>query len=94
VSLVDKKYDRLAPLLDYLTDEVVLAQAWKKAERYIRWNNWYADTLALDFSIQNIEADLVKWGREITDPAFRPEPMQLVLESGTPDTVCEVCTVT
>lgn len=78
MSLVDKKYDRLLPALDYLTDEVVLAQAWKKAERYARWHNWYADVLALDLSVLEIEAALARWGEEIKDPAFRVQPMQLV----------------
>lgn len=78
MSLVDKKYDRLMPSLDYLADEVVLAQAWKKADRYARWHNWYADTLALDFAILEIETDLATWAEQIKDPEFTPEPMQLV----------------
>ena len=50
MSLIDPKYKRLAPRSEYLTDPVVLTQAWKKAQRYIRRHNWYADFLALDHS--------------------------------------------
>lgn len=39
----------LSPTLDDLSLECVLVQAWKKASKYIRQHNWYADTLELDY---------------------------------------------
>jgi hypothetical protein len=78
VSLVEARYDRLAPSIEYLTDEVVLAQAWKKTEHYVRWHNWYADVLALDLVVLTIESDLTDWAARAGDPDFRPEPMQVV----------------
>ncbi|WP_201057215.1 reverse transcriptase domain-containing protein [Marichromatium gracile] len=78
MSVVERRYDRLIPCLEYLTDEVVLAQAWKKAERYARWYNWYADTLALDLAVLTIESDLADWAAQVRQPKFQPEPMQLV----------------
>lgn len=36
MALLDSKYRELKPTAEYLTDEVVLAQAWKKAHQYIR----------------------------------------------------------
>jgi hypothetical protein len=38
----------LTPRLDLLAQEYVLVQAWKKTARYIRYHNWYSDTLELD----------------------------------------------
>tara|TARA_B100000745_G_scaffold155248_1_gene101698 strand:- start:706 stop:909 length:204 start_codon:yes stop_codon:yes gene_type:complete len=55
MKLINEKYRALKPSLDYLTDEVVIAQAWKKTQGYIRSFNWYADTLALDISALTIE---------------------------------------
>ena len=38
----------LEPRLELLCEEYVLVQAWKKTASYIRYHNWYSDTLALD----------------------------------------------
>lgn len=78
MRLVKPDYDRLAPSLRYLTDEVVLAQAWKKAEGYCRRHNWYTDVLELDLAVLTIESDLKEWAAQVQDPAYRPAPMQLV----------------
>ncbi len=55
MKLIEEKHRCLKPTIDYLTDEVVIAQAWKKTHGYIRIFNWYADTLALDVSALGIE---------------------------------------
>ena len=34
--------------LNQLMEEYVLVQAFKKTTSYIRYHNWYSDTLALD----------------------------------------------
>jgi hypothetical protein len=78
LSVVEMRYDRLTPCLEDLTNEVVLAQAWKKAERYVRWQNWYADVLALDLAALTIESDLIRWAAQVKQSDFQPEPMQLV----------------
>ena len=39
MSLLDKKYSELKPEADYLSDLVVLAQAWKKSNQHIRMTN-------------------------------------------------------
>lgn len=46
--------DVLWPSLDLLTQEYVLVQAWKKTASYIRYHNWYADTLELDRAAVNL----------------------------------------
>lgn len=50
--------ERLVPSLDLLRQEYVLVQAWKKTAAYIRYHNWYADTLALDRAAVNLPAFL------------------------------------
>lgn len=61
MKLINEKYRSILPTIDYLTDEVVIAQAWKKTHAYIRSFNWYADTLALDISALTIEDNAKKW---------------------------------
>ncbi len=49
----------LKPNLELLREEYVLVQAWKKTSDYIRYHNWYADTLALDWATVNLP-DFIK----------------------------------
>lgn len=44
----------LEPHLDLLCQEYVLVQAWKKTANYIRYHNWYSDTLELDRTSVNL----------------------------------------
>lgn len=78
MSLMKDKYKQLKPTLDYLSDPIVLAQAWKKSHSYIRSHNWYADTLELDASAINLEADLIAWGNELAAQRYQAKPMRLV----------------
>ncbi len=39
---------KLKPQLDLLGNEYLLVQAWKKTASYIRYHNWFSDTLELD----------------------------------------------
>jgi hypothetical protein len=66
MKLINEKYRSLKPTIEYLVDEVVIAQAWKKTHGYIRSFNWYADTLALDVSALTIEDNAKKWAEQIT----------------------------
>ena len=65
MKLIKEKYRALKPSIDYLADEVVIAQAWKKTHGYIRSFNWYADTLELDISALGIEENAKKWATSI-----------------------------
>lgn len=78
MSLIQSRYLQLAPNGENLRDIVVLAQAWKKSHQYIRRHNWYADVLALDASVINLESQLRKWGDAIKQGNFQPEPLRLV----------------
>lgn len=44
----------LGPRLDLLQKEYVLVQAWKKTASYIRYHNWFSDTLELDRAAINL----------------------------------------
>lgn len=78
MSLMKEKYKQLKPTLEYLSDPIVLAQAWKKSHSYIRSHNWYADTLELDASAVNLEENLTAWGEELAAQNYESEPMRLV----------------
>jgi len=67
MKLINEKYRALKPSLDYLTDEVVIAQAWKKTHGFIRSFNWYADTLALDISALTIEENAKLWAKALKE---------------------------
>ena len=48
--------EQLEPQLELLCEEYVLVQAWKKTASYIRYHNWFSDTLALDRAAVNLPA--------------------------------------
>lgn len=75
MKLIDEKYQKLKPTFEYLSDEVVIAQAWKKTHSYMRTHNWYADTLALDISALGLELNLEIWAKHISTA---PHPLELV----------------
>ena len=75
MQLIDEKYQKLKPTLEYLSNEVVIAQAWKKTHSYMRTHNWYADTLALDVSALGLEQNLEIWAKNISKA---PHPLELV----------------
>ena len=72
------RYDALAPRAEYLSDVVVLAQAWKKSHTYIRRHNWYADTLELDCSAVELASRLDTWAAEIAGGSFQTSPLRLI----------------
>jgi len=69
----------LEPSLDLLRQEFVLVQAWKKASNYIRYHNWYADTLDLDWTTVNLPRfiDDLRQGIE-TPEHWKTDPLRLV----------------
>ena len=99
MKLINEKYRTLKPHIDYLSDEVVIAQAWKKTHGYIRSFNWYADTLALDISALTIEdnakvwADAIKQKKELNPlelvPAAKSEVWSLSKDGWNPKNVRE-----
>tara|TARA_R110002094_G_scaffold179972_2_gene158542 strand:+ start:1396 stop:1689 length:294 start_codon:yes stop_codon:yes gene_type:complete len=78
LNLLSNKYKELKPKADYLTDPVVLAQAWKKANQHIRLTNWYADTFELDRTIIDLETKLAEWKINYEKKEFSFEQLKLV----------------
>ena len=79
MNLLSKKYRELKPTADYLTDPVVLAQAWKKANQHIRITNWYAETFELDRTIIDLETKLAEWKVNYEKKGLSFEQLKFVL---------------
>ncbi len=77
--MLKQKYRQIAPTLDYIYDEVILAQAWKKTQLYIRRHNWYADVLEIDCSAIDLENRIKKWADDLISGEYKPSEMRLVL---------------
>ena len=69
----------LRPDLELLQQEYVLVQAWKKTSNYIRYHNWYADTLELDWTTVNLPEFITTLAKSIESPdLWQSEPLRLV----------------
>ncbi|AKG36835.1 reverse transcriptase domain-containing protein [Paenibacillus durus] len=78
MSIIANKYETISPKKEYLIDQVVLAQAWKKSHNFIRRHNWYADVLELDCSTINLEKRLEVWFHALQNNEYKPTEMRLV----------------
>ena len=58
----------LKPSLDLLQEEYVLVQAWKKTSAYIRYHNWYSDTLELDWTTVNLQHFISEIQERLKEP--------------------------
>ena len=73
-------YEVLKPSLDCLRQEYVLVQAWKKTSNYIRYHNWYSDTLALDRATANLPEFIADTINFLEAPEkWVSDPLRLVL---------------
>ena len=73
-------YEILSPNLDCLRQEYVLVQAWKKTSNYIRYHNWYSDTLALDRATSNLPEFIAELKERLEVPEqWESDPLRLVL---------------
>ncbi|MBO0997199.1 RNA-directed DNA polymerase [Bacillus sp. SD075] len=79
MSIINEKYETIAPRLSYLSDEVIIAQAWKKSHSYIRTHNWYADILELDCSTIDLENRIKTWAKNLKETLYEVDAMRLVL---------------
>ncbi|GAA0337246.1 hypothetical protein GCM10008967_29410 [Bacillus carboniphilus] len=80
MSIVNERYEMIAPRIEYLKDEVILGQAWKKSHNYIRRHNWYADILELDCSIIELEKKLKEYATDLLKSnRYKPAPLRIVL---------------
>lgn len=69
----------LAPHFDFLKEEYVLVQAWKKTASYIRRHNWYADTIELDLATVNLPRFIGSLRERLTTPeGWKPGLLRMV----------------
>ena len=71
--------EQLEPRLDLLREEYVLVQAWKKTASYIRYHNWFADTLALDCAAANLPAFIGELRKHLeSSQGWQNDPLRIV----------------
>ncbi len=69
----------LAPRLELLREEYVLVQAWKKTASYIRYHNWFSDTLALDRASVNLPAFIGELRERLqSSESWQNDPLRIV----------------
>ncbi|MCE4934010.1 reverse transcriptase domain-containing protein [Aliivibrio fischeri] len=75
---LDKKYYNLQPNLINLHNPYILGLAWKKADRFVRGHNWYADLLSLDKYTLNIERVINNWSKKMINGQFQNDKLKLI----------------
>ena len=70
---------QLEASLELLREEYVLVQAWKKTASYIRYHNWFADTLALDRASVNLPAFIGELRERLqSSEIWQNDPLRIV----------------
>ncbi|WP_395515540.1 RNA-directed DNA polymerase [Pseudorhizobium flavum] len=69
---------RLNPTIEDASKDYVLVQAWKKACNYIRYHNWFADTLELDYHTANLPGFLESVSDDMRSGDWVSDPLRLV----------------
>ena len=71
--------EQLEPHLELLREEYVLVQAWKKTASYIRYHNWFSDTLALDRAAVNLPAFIGELRERVqSSESWQNDPLRIV----------------
>ena len=71
--------EHLEPRLELLREEYVLVQAWKKTASYIRYHNWFSDTLALDRTAVNLPAFIDQLHERLQlSESWQNDPLRIV----------------
>lgn len=68
----------LTPSLEVLNSEPVLVQAWKKTSDYMRYHNWYADTLEIDYQSIRLPYFIKEISKELDKKGYTSSPLHLV----------------
>jgi hypothetical protein len=69
---------RLFPTLDQVSQEYVLVQAWKKAASYIRYHNWFSDTLELDRAAADLPNFILRLSERLRSGQYKTDELKLV----------------
>ena len=71
--------EQLKPRVELLREEYVLVQAWKKTASYIRYHNWFSDTLALDRAAVNLPAFIGELRERLqSSESWQGDPLRIV----------------
>jgi hypothetical protein len=69
----------LEPRIELLKQEYVLVQAWKKTAWFIRYHNWFSDTIELDRAAVNLPQFLAALAEQLNTPNnWHNEPLRIV----------------
>ena len=68
----------LAPDLDLASQEYVLVQAWKKTAAYIRYHNWFADTLELDRTAADLPKFISRLSHRLKAGSYQTREIRIV----------------
>lgn len=69
---------RLFPTIDQVAQEYVLVQAWKKAASYIRYHNWFSDTLELDRAAADLPRFISRLSERLRSGQYKTDELKLV----------------
>jgi len=69
---------QLLPRLEDLSQEYLLVQAWKKAASYIRYHNWFSDTLELDKAAADLPNFISKLAKRLKSGHYETDALKLV----------------
>lgn len=78
MTMIEKKYQKLALTDEYLTDSLLMTLAWKKSHHYVRTTNWYADNFELDLSALSLSTTVKKWCEDIKSRDLLFKELELV----------------
>ncbi len=71
--------EKLEPRVELLHQEYVLVQAWKKTVSYIRYHNWFSDTLELDRTAVNLPEFIGKLRERLqSSESWQNGPLRIV----------------
>ena len=69
----------LEPRLELIRQEYVLVQAWKKTASYVRYHNWFSDTLELDRTAVNLPGFIADLAKRLRSPEqWESDPIRIV----------------
>ncbi|MEZ2600586.1 RNA-directed DNA polymerase [Kluyvera intermedia] len=76
--IINKIYKNIQPKGSFIVDEVILINAWKKSQQYIRSVSWYVDYLDLDRSAVELEIRIEQLQRKVSKKKYVPRALELI----------------
>ena len=76
--LINNVYKNIKPQKSFIIDSVILINAWKKSQQYIRSMSWYVDYLDLDRSAIELERRINQLQNKISKKKYAPKNLELI----------------